>query len=87
MDFTEMLVSIVGITSVFGSTAYIAHVVLDAIRSPQQTRLSSEFQQKLLDRVGSTQELGVFLSSEGGARLLRSLSPARSGAGPHQPSR
>ena len=58
MDFTEMLLAIVAITSVFGSTTYIAYVVLEAIRSRQRARLTSEFQQKLLDRVGSARELG-----------------------------
>jgi hypothetical protein len=84
MDFSAMLVAIVAITGVFGSTAYIAYVVLEAIRSRQRARLTSEFQQKLLDRVGSAQELGAFLSSEGGARILESLSPAQAAGGPHQ---
>jgi hypothetical protein len=84
MDFTEMLVAIVGMTSVFGSTAYLAYVVLEAIKSRQRTRLTSEFQQKLLDRVGSAQELGAFLSSDAGAQMLKSLSPPHVGGGPHQ---
>ena len=57
--------------------------MLELIRSRYRTRLTSEFQQKLLDRVGSTQELGAFLSSEGGIRILESLSPARTEGGPH----
>ena len=83
MGLSETLVSIVALISVFGSTAYIAYVVLEAIRSRQRTRLTSEFQQKLLDRISSAQELGTFLSSEGGARILASLSPARTAAAPH----
>ena len=53
MQYTEMLVAIVAISGAFGSTAYLAYVVLEAIRTRQRTRLTSEFQQKLLDRVGS----------------------------------
>jgi hypothetical protein len=83
MQYTEMLVAIVAISGAFGSTAYLAYVVLEAIRTRQRTRLTSEFQQKLLDRVGSAQELGTFLSSDGGARILASLSPARPDGGPH----
>jgi hypothetical protein len=80
---SEMLVAIVSVLSLFGSGSYIAYVILAAIRSRQQTRLTSEFQQKLLDRIGSAQELGAFLSSEGGARILASLSPARATGSPH----
>ncbi len=83
MGASEMLVAVVSVISVFGSGSYIAYVILAAIRSRQQTRLTSEFQQKLLDRIGSAQELGAFLSSEGGARILASLSPARAAGSPH----
>jgi hypothetical protein len=82
MDIAGTLVPIVALISVFGSTAYIAYVILAAVRSRQQTRLASEFQQKLLDRISSAQELGAFLSSEGGARILASLSPARAAGTP-----
>jgi hypothetical protein len=84
MQPTEMLVAIVATTGAFSATAYLAYVVLQAIRSRQQARLTGEFQAKLLERVGSAQELGAFLSSEGGARMLASLSPARTDGGPHR---
>lgn len=84
MEPTEMLVAIVAITGVFGSGAYIAYLIVEAIRLRNRTRLTSEFQAKLLDRVGSAQELGVFLNTEGGARLLASLSPTRLDGGPYQ---
>jgi ABC-type protease/lipase transport system fused ATPase/permease subunit len=83
MQPTESLTAIVALISVFGSAAYFAYVVLEAIRSRQRTRLTSEFQQKLLDRISSAQELGAFLSSEGGARILATLSPARAAGAPH----
>jgi hypothetical protein len=84
MQPTEMLVAIVAMTGAFGSTAYIAYLIVDAIRSRQRTRLTSEFQAKLLDRVGSAQELGAFLNSEGGTRMLAALSATRLEGGPHQ---
>jgi hypothetical protein len=78
----DVLVPIFGIIGVFGSTAFIAYVILEMYRSRQRTRLMSEFHQKLLDRVTSAQDLGVLMNSSGGDRLLASLSgPA--GAGPH----
>lgn len=84
MQPTEMLVAIVALTGAFGSGVYIASLIVEAIRSRQRTRLTSEFQAKLLDRVGSAQELGAFLNSEGGARMLATLSPTRLNGGPHQ---
>jgi hypothetical protein len=79
----QILVPIVAMTVAFGTTAYIAYLIVEAIRSRQRTRLTSEFQAKLLDRVGSAQELGAFLNSEGGARMLATLSPTRLEGGPH----
>jgi hypothetical protein len=83
MPVGVVIVATLGIICTFACIGYIAYVVLEAIRSRQRAQLTSEFQQKLLDRVGSTQELGSFLTSEGGARLLASLSPGL-GGGPHQ---
>jgi hypothetical protein len=70
------LVPVFGIVFFFGSACYVAYVILEGIRSRQQARLTSEFHQKLLDRVGSAQELSELLNSEGGARLLATMSPS-----------
>lgn len=70
MDF---LIPIVAIVGTFGSMSYIAYVILEGIRSRQQARIASEFNSKLFDRVGSTQELSLLLNSEGGERLLSTL--------------
>ena len=79
-----ILIPIFAIVFMFGSTCYVAYVILEGIRSRQRAKLTSELQTKLLDRVGSAQELGAFLNSEGGARLLATLSPTRLNGGPHQ---
>jgi hypothetical protein len=78
----DVLVPIFGIIGVFGSTGFIAYVILEMYRSRQRTRLMSEFHQKLLDRITSAQDLGVLMNSAGGDRLLASLSGS-AGAGPH----
>lgn len=79
---SEGLVAIVGIVGVFGSTSFLAYVILAIFRARYQAKVVSEFQQKLLDRAGSAADLAALLSTEGGARLLASLSPgART---PHQ---
>jgi hypothetical protein len=69
----EVLIPIFGVFGVFGSTAYIAYVILEAIKTRHQSRVASEFNAKLFDRVASAQELGVLLNSEGGERLLTTL--------------
>jgi hypothetical protein len=83
MPVGVVIVATLGMICTFACIGYIAYVVLEAMRSRQRAQLTSEFQQKLLDRVGSMQELGALLNSEGGARLLSSLSPRLNG-GPHQ---
>lgn len=81
MDF---LIPIFAIVAVFGSMTYVAYVVLEAFRLRQHARLTSEFHHKLLDRVGSAQELGVLLNTEGGAKLLSSWAARpKNGGAPH----
>jgi hypothetical protein len=58
---------------------YLAYAILEGLKSRQQTRLTSEFHHKLLDRVTSAQELGILLNSEGGEKLLASLAAPKSG--------
>jgi ABC-type protease/lipase transport system fused ATPase/permease subunit len=69
----EVLIPIFAISFVFGSLMYVAYVVLEAIRSRQHARLTSEFNHKLLDKVSSAQELSTLLNSDSGAKLLSSL--------------
>jgi hypothetical protein len=79
---TDILVPIFGIVFTFGSISYVAYVILEAVRARQHARLTSELQHKLLDRVGSSQELSALLNTEGGARLLATMSPGPTEGGP-----
>lgn len=69
----DVLIPIVIIPTVFGSFIWAIYLVVSAIRSRQQMRLSSEFHTKLLERIGSARELGELLNTEGGRSLLQTL--------------
>jgi hypothetical protein len=71
------LIPIVGILSVFGSTSFLAWVIVDALRRKQQLRVMSEFHNKLLDRINNGKELAEFMDSPGGTRFIDSISTER----------
>jgi hypothetical protein len=68
-----ILVPLIIFTTVFGSVVWVVYLIVAAIRSRQQMRLSTEFHAKLLERIGSARELGELLNSEGGRSLLETL--------------
>jgi hypothetical protein len=70
---TEVLIISVLFPTVFGSLVWIVYLIVSAVRARQQTRLSSEFHTKLLERIGSARELGELLNTEGGRNLLETL--------------
>ena len=78
MDVTPVL--IVGV--VFITTAWVISIFVEAFRHRAQVRAAAEFQGKLLDKIGSTQEFGEFLNSAGGTRFLDSVR-IETEAGPH----
>jgi hypothetical protein len=69
----DVLIVLVLFPTVFGSTVWIVYLIVSAIRARQQTRLSTEFHAKLLERIGSARELGELLNTEGGRNLLETL--------------
>jgi hypothetical protein len=75
----EVLIPL-GAFTMFG---FVCWVIADAFRRRQQLRTAAEFNHKLLDKMTSTQELGTFLQSDGGTRLLATLTATGSAVGPH----
>jgi hypothetical protein len=67
----------------FAWFSFTAWVIVEGYRRRQQLRMQAEFHSKLLDRMGSAQELSALLNSEGGAKLLSSLTSARANGGAH----
>ena len=55
--------------------AYVFYAVANAFTRRQQLRSTSEFQTKLLERMGTMTEFSQFLNTEGGQKLLGTLAP------------
>ena len=69
-----------GLFTWFGFTAW---VIVEGFRRRQQLKVQAEFQCKLLDRMGSAQELNALFNSEGGTKLLASFESPRRGWAVH----
>ena len=46
---------------------------VDGKRRREQLKVTSEFNTKILDKMGSTAEFGAFLDTDGGKRFMKSL--------------
>lgn len=73
----EILIPLGGMLMV----CWIVYTVVDGARRWHQQRALGQFQAKLLDKIGSVNELGEFLNTEAGSRFLRGLTSDT--AGPH----
>jgi len=68
----------------FCMVSWIVFTVVTGLRRWHQQRMLGQFQTKLLDRIGSVNELGAFLNTEAGARFLKGLTTINeSEVGPH----
>jgi hypothetical protein len=61
----------------FVMTGYMVKVFVDAFRRSRQMKLAAEFHTKLLDRIGSAEEFGRLLQTEGGQRFIESITIER----------
>ncbi len=78
----ENLVPMVVTVALFTMIGFIVKVTVDAGRRKEQLKTLSEFHNRLLERFGSSSDFGQFLQSEGGVRLLDTLSAERTLDGP-----
>jgi hypothetical protein len=79
-DFLGILIPFGGMALV----AWIVFTVVDGLRRWHQQRTVGQFQAKLLDKIGSVDELGAFMNSEGGMRFLKSIAvDSGQAGGPH----
>lgn len=78
MDVTPVLI----VATIFVTVAWVISTIVDAIRRNHQVRSAADFRGKLLDKIGSAREFGEFLSSDGGAKFLDSMT-VETEAGPH----
>jgi len=68
-----LLIPILSIVGFFATLIWIAYVVLETVRTRHRTRLTSELQAKLLERITSVNELAAFLNTDAGAQFLKRL--------------
>jgi hypothetical protein len=68
----------------FVMVSWIVYTIVNGLRMWHQQKMLSQFQTKLLERIGSVNELGAFLNTEAGAHFLKQLTTVNEvGAGPH----
>jgi hypothetical protein len=72
------------VPSAFLMVAYVFHVVASIFTRRQQIKSTTEFQAKLLDRMGTVHDLNEFLNTDGGQRFLSSVSTEPPGGSAHQ---
>ena len=69
----EFLVPMFASLGFFALIAWIVFVFVDGRRRREQLKVTSEFNAKILEKMGSTAEFGAFLETEGGKRFMKSL--------------
>lgn len=67
----------------FVMVSWVVYVIVNGLQRWHQQRTFSQFQAKLLDRIGSINELGAFLNTEAGERFLKGLTTVNDAGGPH----
>jgi TRAP-type mannitol/chloroaromatic compound transport system permease large subunit len=72
------------VPSLFLMIAYVFYVMANAFTRRQLLRSTTEFQGKLLDRMGTVGEFSQFLNTEGGRRFLGTMSSDSAGSVAHQ---
>ena len=70
---TEMVV----LPAFFGMISFVIWAVMNGWQRRNQFRLMSEFNSRLLDRLGSMKDFSDFLQTEGGAELMDALTAKR----------
>jgi hypothetical protein len=66
----------------FGTVAFIVWAVVNSRRRQTHAKIVSEFNSRLLDRIGSFKDFSDFLQTDGGARFMESLTTERGTIGP-----
>ena len=67
----------------FMMVSWIVYTIVNGLRMWHQQRMLNQFQTKLLERIGSVNELGAFLNTEAGSRFLKELTTVNDATAPH----
>jgi hypothetical protein len=79
---TGDLAPLLGGLGFFTLVGFIFWIVVDGRRRREHLKIATEFNNRLLERMGSVGEFSQFLQTEGGARFLNTLSTERGAIGP-----
>lgn len=81
MNHTEVII----VPSLFFLIGYIVWVTVNAWQRRQRLRMVTEFNSKLLDRLGTVKDFSEFLQTEAGGRFMQDLgSEPPMASGPHE---
>ena len=72
------LIPIVIVTVVFTTIGFVVWTLVNAWQRRLRLKLTSEFNTKLLDRIGSVKDFNDFLQTEGGTKFMDTLTVERS---------
>jgi len=61
----------------FGALSFVVWVVMNSWQRRQHVKLMVEFNNRVLERLGSAKDFSDFLHSDGGDRLMKVLTPER----------
>jgi hypothetical protein len=68
------LIPMVASLGFFALIAWIAFVFVDGKRRREHLKAATEFNAKILEKMGSTAEFGAFLETDGGRRFMKTIS-------------
>ena len=75
---------IIIVPAFLATVAFVAWVVVNGWLRRKQMHLITEFNGRLIDRIGSVKDLSEFLQTDGGARLLNSFTIERASTSIHE---
>lgn len=76
------LIALVVLPTLFMTIGFVIWVLANAWQRRVRLKLTTEFNGKLLDRIGSVKDFNEFLQTEGGSKFMDSLTVERSTARP-----
>jgi hypothetical protein len=79
-DAMIMIMPMVASVGFFALVAWIVFVIVDGGRRKAQLKVTAEFHNKIFEKMGSASEFGAFVETEGGKRLLKTLTVEAPGA-------
>jgi hypothetical protein len=76
------LIALVVLPALFMTIGFVIWVLANAWQRRLRLKLTTEFNGKLLDRIGSVKDFNDFLQTEGGAKFMDSLTVERTSSRP-----